>query len=141
DQALRCTMSTGADVSAACVRRRSMAPYEADRHKKEKDALKLIIGMKKQQETSSSSGQIIFFVVMPLILALVIMRFREIQVFAQQNKQVSAVIKMFYPAWKRADDFPVHVVSAVESNSQKGAPGHAGTAELPAQRCKKTWRD
>jgi len=117
-----------------------MAPYEADRHKKEKDALKLIIGMKKQQETSSSSGQIIFFVVMPLILALVIMRFREIQVFAQQNKQVSAVIKIFYPAWKSADDFPVHVVPAVESNSQKEAQGHSGTAEWPAKSGKGAWK-
>ena len=109
-----------------------MAPYEADRHRKEKEALNLIIGMKKEKNSASSGGQIIFFVVMPLILALVIMRFREIQVFAQQNKQVSAVIKMFYPAWKSADDFPPPDMSpAVPAATNAAKETVSGTPENP----------
>src|SRR4030095_295671 len=133
----------GSDVSAVlCPGRLIMAPYEADRHKKERDALNLIIAMKKQKQTTSSGWQVIFFVVMPLVLALVIMRSREILVFAQQNKQVSAVIKIFYPGWKSADDFP-KPVPRLESETEatkQDAHGKEGVAEAPAKSGKGTPR-
>lgn len=110
-----------------------MAPYEGDRHRKEKDALNLIIKMKKQNQSSSSGGQIILFVVMPLILALVIMRYRDIQIFAQQNKQVSAVIKIFYPAWKTYDELYPPLPPEQETEAEGTKSGKPGGAEPAAK--------
>ncbi|HEY9870443.1 MAG TPA: hypothetical protein V6D08_14860 [Candidatus Obscuribacterales bacterium] len=99
-----------------------MAPYEGDRFKKEKEALNLIIKMKKGEKTSHT-GEIVFFVILPVVLALCIMRYRDIQDFARGSKPISAVIKVFYPAWQEAPEpAPLPGASAERDAGQEGAP-------------------
>jgi hypothetical protein len=86
-------------------------PNTGDYIKKERDALDLIIKMRKSNEQKSAgTAEIIVFIVIPIVLALGVMRFREIKDFAAHNKQVSAVIKMVYPQWDEAKDLPAPVM-------------------------------
>jgi hypothetical protein len=99
-----------------------MAPYEGDRFKKEKEALNLIIKMKKGEKTSHT-GEIVFFVILPVVLALGIMRYKDIREFASHSKPISAVIKVFYPAWQEAPEPPPLPGGPSEPDAgQEGAP-------------------
>lgn len=95
-----------------------MAPYEGDRFRKEKEALNLIIKMKKGEKTSHA-GEIVFFVILPVVLALCIMRYRDIRDFASHSQPISAVIKVFCPSWQEA---PEPGAPAEPDAGQQGAP-------------------
>ena len=77
--------------------------YQGDRVKKEKEALDLIIKMKKKDE-GSHSGELLFFVVIPLLMAVIVIQFKPILEFARNSKEISAAVKMVYPEWKSAED-------------------------------------
>src|SRR5271163_1226316 len=82
-----------------------MSPYYGDHIKKEREALNLIIRMKRANQRSHT-GELIFFIVVPVAMAFAVMHFQDILLFCYKTQWASAAIKVVYPAWKWAGDAP-----------------------------------
>jgi hypothetical protein len=105
-------------------------PNTGDYIKKEREGLDLIIKMKRQNEQKTVPvGELIVFIILPLAIAGGIWKQKEIKEYAQQNEQVSQVIKMVYPEWKSAAELAPPPLPM----DQAGLTGEPGQPVSPDQ--------
>lgn len=96
--------------------------YQGDRVKKEKEALDLIIKMRKGAKgDGNNSGELIFFVVIPVVMAVICFQYKPILEFAAKNEALSAAIRAVYPGWKSAEQAVGPGTEAAVDGTQPGA--------------------
>lgn len=112
-----------------------MAPSYGDHIKKEREALNLIIRMKRKK-TDSNVIELILFVGLPLIMLVAVVKYKEIIEFCFYNQQAAAIIKTFYPQWKSAQDSgkgaaPAEGLPAEQAPAEGEQPAVSGARPAP----------
>ncbi len=112
-------------------------PYTGDHIKKEKEALDLMIKMRKGAQDGNRQGGLVFFVVLPLLLAVGLLKSKEIKDWAAHNHQVSQLIRLAYPDWQEATPVALPAQfdatqrpeqSNVDASGQTGSNGQVAPA-------------
>lgn len=103
-------------------------PYTGDHIQKEKEALDLMIKMRKGARGESRSGEMLIFVLIPVVFAVGIMKFKDIKDYAAHNHQLSQLIRMAYPAWEEAPAAPAPVAPVAPEQGDLQATTSSGAA-------------
>src|SRR5271163_3233739 len=98
-----------------------MSPYYGDHIKKEREALNLIIRMKRANQRSHT-GELIFFIVVPVAMAFAVMHFQDILLFCYKTQWAS-------PAMHR----PARPHKPLSRNNQLRLPPVKARARRPAE--------